>query len=54
MQRTEPYGFIQPEKAGQIVKMQKGQNISGYPIGILYIEDVWYPMLPGNVVNGYT
>ncbi|MGN0270035.1 MAG: aspartate/glutamate racemase family protein, partial [Candidatus Weimeria sp.] len=31
-----------------------GQNIAGYPIGIIYIEDVWYPMLPGNIVNGYT
>jgi Asp/Glu/hydantoin racemase len=34
--------------------MPRGQNVAGYPIGIIYIDDVWYPMLPGNVVNGYT
>lgn len=34
--------------------MQKGQNIAGYPIGIIYIEDIWYPLLPGNIVNGST
>ena len=34
--------------------MMKGQNIAGHPVGILYIEDVHYPMLPGNAVNGYT
>ncbi len=34
--------------------MMKGQNISGFPVGIIYIDDVWYPMVPGNIVNGYT
>ena len=34
--------------------MRRGQNIAGYPIGIVYIEDVFYPMVPGNIVNGYT
>lgn len=54
MRETEPYGYFGPENANRTVAMQKGQNISGYPIGILYIEDVWYPMVPGNIVNGYT
>ena len=43
-----------PENSKKRVAMRKGQNIAGYPIGIIYIEDVWYPMLPGNIVNGYT
>jgi Asp/Glu/hydantoin racemase len=34
--------------------MPRGQNVAGYPIGIIYIDDVWYPMLPGNSVSGYT
>ncbi len=49
-----PYGYIMPDSYNYTAQMRKGQNIAGFPIGIIYIEDVWYPMLPGNVVNGYT
>jgi|UPI00057D3D27 Asp/Glu/hydantoin racemase len=52
--RERVYGYVSPANPCHKVKMLKGQNISGYPIGILYIEDVWYPMIPGNIVNGYT
>lgn len=31
----------------------KGQFIAGYAIGIIHLE-VWYPLLPGNVVNATT
>ncbi|SFR55442.1 aspartate/glutamate racemase family protein [Anaeromicropila populeti] len=48
------YGYFTPFQKNSVVKMKKGQNISGFPVGILYIEDVWYPMVPGNIVNGYT
>lgn len=48
------YGYLAPNSDTGIVKMRKGQNISGFPIGIIYIDDVYYPMLPGNIVNGYT
>jgi hypothetical protein len=34
--------------------MRQGQNISGYPIGSIYIDEVFYPLVPGNIVNGYT
>jgi hypothetical protein len=34
--------------------MQDHQQIAGYSVGIIYIEDVWYPFMPGNVVNAYT
>ena len=51
---TRPYGYIMPDCYDYIARMRKGQNIAGYPIGIIYIEDVWYPLIPGNVVNGYT
>ncbi len=35
------------------IQMPKGQAIAGYSIGILCI-DVWYPYMPGNVVNAST
>ncbi len=54
MVKFRQYGYLTSQNNKQLVAMRKGQNISGYPIGIIYIEDVWYPMLPGNIVNGYT
>ncbi len=48
------YGYLTPDNSKRRVAMRKGQNIAGYPVGIIYIEDVWYPLLPGNIVNGYT
>ena len=54
MENDRQYGYLTSQNSKQMVAMKKGQNISGYPIGIIYIEDVWYPMLPGNIVNGYT
>ncbi len=48
------YGYMSPLTDNVVVKMKKRQNIAGYPIGIIYIDDVYYPMLPGNIVNGYT
>lgn len=49
-----PYGYMNPQNNKRLVGMRKGQNIAGYPVGIIYIDDVWYPMMPGNIVNGST
>lgn len=54
MSRPSPYGFLAADQPVGRVRMAQGQPMSGYPIGIIYIEDVWYPMLPGNVVNAGT
>lgn len=54
MQTNRRYGHLSPGHDEGIIRMQKGQNIAGYPIGIIYIDQVYYPMLPGNIVNGYT
>jgi len=35
------------------LSIPKGQFIAGYAIGIIHLE-VWYPLLPGNVVNATT
>jgi len=48
------FGYLAPETSGGPVAMPDHQQISGYSVGIIYIEDVWYPMLPGNVVNACT
>ena len=38
---------------GQRFTTPKGQSIAGHAIGIVHLE-VWYPLLPGNVVNATT
>ncbi|MDO4545545.1 MAG: aspartate/glutamate racemase family protein [Bacillota bacterium] len=55
MDKKREFGYISPEpKEHQWIDMPKGQNIAGYGIGILHLDDVWYPMVPGNVVNAWT
>lgn len=54
MQQNRQYGYMTPQNNKTTIRMIKGQNIAGFPIGIIYIDDVWYPMMPGNIVNGYT
>lgn len=38
---------------GRVFRIKPGQYIAGHPIGILHLE-VWYPLIPGNVVNAST
>ncbi len=54
MEKNYQYGFLNSSNDDVVVKMKKGQNIAGYPIGVVYIEDVYYPLMPGNVVNAST
>jgi hypothetical protein len=54
MSRTEPYGYFTPQNSSCRVSMKPGQNMAGFPIGIVFIENVWYPYVPGNVANGFT
>ncbi|MFB0637901.1 aspartate/glutamate racemase family protein [Bacillus sp. SIMBA_008] len=44
------YGFIQ-SNSDDIIAMKKGQYASGYSVGILFLDECWYPVLPGNVAN---
>lgn len=48
------FGFLTPENNKTFVRAIDHQQVAGYSVGIVYIEDVHYPMLPGNVVNAYT
>ena len=52
--RNRQFGHLGPQNDGCVVNMRDHQQISGYSVGIIYIEDVWYPMVPGNVVNACT
>lgn len=55
MDKKPTYGYISgTEEDEQWIQMANGQNISGYSVGILHIDKVCYPMLPGNVVNACT
>lgn len=52
--KNRQFGYFTPENDAVPVRMMQGQQISGYSVGILYIEDAFYPMVPGNVLNAYT
>lgn len=47
------YGYLGKDDLNRTFFIRKGQVIAGYTIGILLLE-VWYPLLPGNVVNAST
>jgi len=47
------YGYATPETMG-VVRALHYQEMSGFSVGIVYIGDLNYPMIPGNVVSAYT
>ena len=47
------YGYTSSDELNEVVEISEGQIIAGYTIGIL-VQDVHYPLLPGNVVNAST
>lgn len=38
-------------KQERMVTQKKGQYVTGYSVGILYLDACWYPIIPGNVAN---
>lgn len=42
---------IVPKMRSTIVSQKKGQYVSGFSVGILYLDNCWYPVIPGNVAN---
>lgn len=52
--KYKQYGYFIPSGENSMVEMNYRQRISGFPIGIVYIDEVNYPMVPGNVNNGFT
>lgn len=54
MLKDRRYGYITSENRNTKIATMDHQQISGYGVGIVYIENVNYPLIPGNVVNAYT
>lgn len=52
--KNREYGYISSTEKPQWIHMSRGQNVAGYSVGILYLDNVWYPLMPGNVVNAST
>jgi Asp/Glu/hydantoin racemase len=48
------YGYLDAATDGVFVRNLPNQQVAGYSVGIVYIEQVNYPMMPGNVVNAWT
>ncbi|WP_311775088.1 aspartate/glutamate racemase family protein [Alkalihalobacillus sp. TS-13] len=48
--QSREYGRIS-EGSNTRIQMKKGQYVSGYSVGILFLDGCWYPTLPGNVAN---
>lgn len=48
------YGYLTSNNDSRFVRAVDHQQVAGYSVGIVYIENVHYPMMPGNVVNAYT
>ncbi|MDR1572600.1 MAG: aspartate/glutamate racemase family protein [Clostridiales Family XIII bacterium] len=47
------FGYADHESIGY-VKGLYYQEMSGYSVGIIYIGELNYPMIPGNIVSAYT
>ena len=52
--KNRRYGHLAPGADDGMMRALDHQQMSGYSVGIVYIEAVWYPMVPGNVVNAHT
>jgi Asp/Glu/hydantoin racemase len=48
------YGYLTENNNERFVRTVKNQQVGGYSVGIVYIENINYPIMPGNVVNAYT
>lgn len=48
------YGYLDQTNNRRFVRAAGRQQVAGYAVGIVYIENVHYPMVPGNVVNACT
>jgi Asp/Glu/hydantoin racemase len=48
------YGYLHQGNDERFIKNIPNQQIAGYSVGIVYIEQIDYPLIPGNVVNAWT
>ena len=48
------YGYLTRCNNSRYVRTVDHQQVAGYSLGIVYIENINYPIMPGNVVNAWT
>lgn len=51
LDREREHEYLGKEKECGIISMKKGMYVSGFSIGILFLDNCWYPTIPGNVAN---
>ena len=51
---NRPYGYLSSASDDRMIFQKQGQVCSAGVLGIMSIEDMYIPILPGNVMNGFT
>ena len=51
LDREREHEYLGKEKESGIISMKRGMYVSGFSIGILFLDNCWYPTIPGNVAN---
>ena len=54
LENNRQYGYLDSSNDDVVIKQHQGQVTASGGIGILSIENMSFPVLPGNVMNGYT
>nr|WP_246019683.1 aspartate/glutamate racemase family protein [Bacilliculturomica massiliensis] len=54
MEENRQYGILNEQTNNLPICQKIGQVTAAAPIGILCLEDIWIPVVPGNVMNGFT
>lgn len=54
MEKNRQYGFLDEFTDDVIIRQKPGQVTAAGTIGVLCLEDMYIPIIPGNVMNGFS
>lgn len=54
LEKDRQYGFLNEQNDDIVICQKEGQVTANGGIGIICLENIWIPVLPGNVMNSYT
>ena len=54
LEKNRQYGFLDERTDGVPIRQKSGQITAAGTIGVLCLEDMYIPVLPGNVMNGFS
>lgn len=54
MEENRQFGYLNPCTDDTVIRQKSGQVVAGGAIGVLCHEKIWFPTLPGNVMNAWT